>query len=306
MKKGLRRTIIILVVLAAAAALAYLAYMRYLQKPKAQASAQPLDLSIPVVVVKPKAGSISETLPANGSVRALTEVSLFSTVAGKVRKILVAEGDRVEQGQVVAYVGRDEAGLSYADAPLESTIPGIVKQVLTEVGASVSPSMPLFQIVDMDQVEVVIHIPEKDIPRVRVGMRAEVNLISYPGRVFQGAVYKLSPVVDPASRTREALILVPNQAHTLKPGMFGTTEIILRTIGNTILIPSAALITREDKQILFLFRDGKAVELTPQIETVKGEQTAIRVGLGKEDRVIVVGQHNLKDGDPVKIVEERE
>ncbi len=306
MKKGIKRLIIIVLILAVVAILGSIAYIRIGQRQGRNNSAEVLDLSTPVVVTKVKSGDITESLLVNGSVQAVKEVSIFSSVPGKVKNILVSEGMRVKKEQILGYVERDEAGLKFADAGIESTIHGIVKEVQTEVGASISPSMPLFHIVDMDSVEVVVHIPEKDISRIKTGLKAEISVLSYPGKIFLGIIHKLSPVLDPASRTREAKILVPNRDHTLKPGMFGSTEIIIRSLTNALLVPYSAFIDRDEKKVIYIVNNGKAKEVIPEIDIVKGEKAAVTSGVVIGDRVIVVGQHNIKGGDMVTIVEEIE
>ncbi|MBA7673579.1 Multidrug resistance protein MdtA [subsurface metagenome] len=259
-----------------------------------------------MAVTRAGTGNITESLLLHGSVQALKEVSIFSTVPGIVKNIIVSEGDRVRKNQVLAYIERDEAGLKFADAAIESTINGIVKEVHAEQGASITPTLPLFHIVDMNSVEVVAYVPEKDIPRVKTGMTAEVRVISYPDNKFKGRIYRLSPVVDPASRTREARILVPNWDHTLKPGMFGNTEIIIRSLNDAVLIPYSAIIDRQERQVVYKVEEGKAVEITAEIEIVQGERAAIKSGIASGDMVIVIGQHNLRDGDPVTVTEEIE
>ena len=100
--------------------------------------------------------------------------------------------------------------------------------MLAEVGSTVSPAAPLFQVVDVETLEVAVNVPEKRIGRIRVGLPVEISVLSYPGRTFAGAVSRLNPVVDPVSRTMEVRIRVDNSAHALKPGMFASARILLR------------------------------------------------------------------------------
>ena len=306
MKKGLRRIIIILIVIAAAAGLGSLAYTRFGQQSKGKNTEEKMDLAVPVAITRVKAGNITESLRVTGSVQAIKEVSIYSTVPGKAKKILVSEGDRVQKDQVLAYIERDEAGLDFADAAIESTIRGIVKKILTEEGASITPTMPLFLIVDMDSVEVIVNIPEKHIPEVIPGLKVEVSVVAYPDKIFAGTIYKLSPVVDPVSRTREARVLLLNKDHILKPGMFGSAEIIIRRLKQILLIPYSAIIDRNDERIVYIVEEGTAREIMPEIEIVKGEIAAVKSGLKEGDEVIVIGQHNLSGGDKVTIAEEIE
>ncbi len=314
MNKSVKVLLSVFLILVVVAGLGALAYTQFLNKPKGApgaakgaapgTAAQPAAIAAPVAVTKARQGSIRDTIELDGGIQSAREVSIFPAVPGKIKELAVREGARVEPGQVLAYIERDVAGLKYADAPVESTIRGVVKKVLTERGGTVNPAAPLFQIVDMNAVEALVHIPERQIPRVQAGMRAEVRLIAYPDRVFNGAVGSLSPVLDPASRTREARIQVANADSAVKPGMFGAAQIIIRTEPQATLVPYSALLEREDRTVLFLVRDGKAVEVEPKLDIVRDDWASVKSGVQPGDSVVVIGQHNLRAGDAVEVVEE--
>jgi RND family efflux transporter MFP subunit len=156
----------------------------------------------------------------------------------------------------------------------------------------------------MDVVEVVVHIPERDIGRISTGLRAEVQVVSYPDRIFRGRIDELSPVVEPISRTREARIRIDNASHVLKPGMFGTVKIIIRRSNDAILIPIAALVERENSRVVFAVNNEKATLVKPEIDIQEGDMISVLSGIEEGNRVIVIGQQNVNDGDEVRVTEE--
>jgi RND family efflux transporter MFP subunit len=176
--------------------------------------------------------------------------------------------------------------------------------VYVEIGDYISPQMPLLQVIDMDVVEVVVHIPERDIGRISLGLRAEVGVASYPEKIFRGRVDELSPVVEPISRTREARIHIDNPDHVLKPGMFGKVKIIIRRTGNAVLIPVASLVERDGSRVVFIVNDEKASMVEPDIDIKEGDMISVLSGIGEGDRVIVIGQQNVNEGDEVRVTEE--
>ena len=262
--------------------------------------------SVPVAVSRVRTAEMRETLLLYGTIYPEKEVNIFSTVTGKVKQILAREGDRVRKDQVLAEIDRDQAGLKFAVAEVTSTIDGIVKTVMTQEGAMVGPTAPLFQIVDMDAVEVVVNIPEKQIARIWKGMGAELRVVSYPDGIFYGSVYKLSPVVDPVSRTLEARILVQNSHFLLKPGMFAAARITVRRLNEAVVIPLTALVDKEEGQVAFIVRDSKAHKVEPEIIFTEGDLAVIGNGIEVGDLIVVVGQQNLNEGDAVTISEEIE
>jgi RND family efflux transporter MFP subunit len=259
-----------------------------------------------VAVVTASSGPARETLLLYGSVYASREVGIFSSVTGKIKELRVQAGQRVGRDQVLAVIDRDQAGLKFANAEVASTIGGVVKSVLTEVGATVSPAMALFQVVDVDTVEVAVNVPEKRLARVREGLPAELTVLSYPGRVFRGTVARLSPVLDPVSRTLEARVRIDNPSLALKPGMFAEVRLLLRQEQQIVQVPLAALVDRADGQAAFVVREGRARRVAVRTAFVQGDAAAVESGIGAGEMVVVVGQQNLNDGDEVTVAEERQ
>jgi multidrug efflux pump subunit AcrA (membrane-fusion protein) len=305
MKKWLKRLIIIIVILGILGGVGYTGYTRYKDKIEMfiKRGEEELDTSVPVAVHVAGEGEISESLLLYGNIVPIAEVNIFSTVPGKVKDIAVKEGDPVEAGTVLGFIDRSEAGLTFAPTPVESTIKGVVKEVLVEDGAYISPQIPLFQIMNMDFVEAVVNIPEKDIYKVKKGLGAEISVVSYPDRTFSGRIERLSPVVDPLSRTLEARIRINNRKHTLKPGMFGDVKIIIRSESEVVLIPFSAILVRDGREIVFLAEGDNAVQVEPRFDIREGNMISVVSGVKAGDNVIIVGQHNLNDGDIVSVRE---
>jgi len=320
MNKGIRILIIVIIVVAALGVGGYFAAPRI--KALMEAGGPPGRLgmragsgeqdpeqeafSVPVAVIRAKEQPMRETLILYGTVFPQNEVNIFATVTGKVKQVLVGEGDYVVKDQRLAAIDRDQAGLKFAEAEVTATVSGIVKTILTQVGATVGPTAPLFQIVDMDNVEVILNVPEKKIAQVKRGQTAALSFVAYPGRTFRGSIYRLSPVVDPMSRSLEARILVPNPGYLLKPGMFAESRLVLSEVDSALVIPVTALLDREEGRVIYTVRDGTARRIVPRLLFIEGSWAVVSDGLQAGDQVVVVGQQNLNDGDAVTIVEEQE
>lgn len=321
MKKGVRLGIILVVVVAVLAVGGFFGYTRLSGQegegpglsffsfgPRAGGPPENPEekFSVPVAVTAVRRESVREILTLYGSVFAEKEVSILTTVNGKISEIKVEEGDIVRKDQVLAVIDRDQAGLKFAPVEVESTIAGVVKSVLTQEGATANPGVPLFQIVVMDVVEVVVDVPEKRIGQVRMGLPVEISVVSYPDRIFYGTIDGLSPVVDPASRSLETRIRVVNRGYQLKPGMFAEASIILRQLGEAVTVPLAALIDKEGQRVAFVVEQEVVREVTPQISFVQGERAVVESGIVEGDLVVVIGQQSLSGGDAVTVAEVKE
>ncbi|MBN2551707.1 MAG: efflux RND transporter periplasmic adaptor subunit [Spirochaetales bacterium] len=324
MKRGVRTVIILFAVVAVVAVGGYLGYTRFaeqegegpgflafLSRAGGAGRGGPEDdgeqmFAVPVAVTAAVRQSVQESLALYGSVFAEKEVGIPTSVGGKITEIKAEAGDFVEKDQVLAVIDRDQAGLKFAPVEVESTIAGVVKSVLTQEGAAVNPGVPLFQIVDMDVVEVRVDVPEKRIAEVRIGQPVEISVVSYPDRVFHGTINSLSPVLDPASRSRETRIRVVNRGYQLKPGMFAEASIVLRRRDDAVTIPLAALIDKEGSRAAFVIEGEVAREVRPKIAFVQGETAVIEAGIAEGELVAVVGQQSLSDGDAVTVAEVKE
>lgn len=305
MKKWAKAVVVVLILVVVFGALGGVAYYRYGEKLKLLMGKkeEQLDLATPVAVSTAKNDSITESLVLNGEVVSKMEVNIYSTVNGKIQKKMVEEGDKVKEDDVLAYVDRSEAGLTYVPTPVESTIDGIVKEVFIDLGDYITPQVPLFQIVDMEEVEVVVNVPEKYIAKIREGLFSEIALVAYPERQFYGRVKKISPALDPASRTLETRVLVQNKNYLVKPGMYGEVRIVLRKKENAIVIPISAVIERDGRNVVFIEEDGLAKQVEPVFDITEGDRISVSEGIEKEQRVIVTGQHNVSTGDKIIVTE---
>jgi HlyD family secretion protein len=138
---------------------------------------------------------------------------------------------------------------------------GIVSQRLVEVGESVIPGQPVLEVVGLDRLYVSAPLDEIDIGRVREGLPARVTLDPYRGRVWQGLVNRVSPVVNDVKEQNRTLDVEvemrpdPN-APQPKPGTSADVEIILAKRDGVLRVPTNAVI--ESKRVLVI-ENGIAV-----------------------------------------------
>ena len=265
--------------------------------------------AVPVKVDVVKKGNIQEWLSFTGDIKAQDQILVYPKVAGKLIENRVQEGDRVKKGEVIAIVDRDITGLKFEPAEVTSPIGGIVGTVFLDKGSGVnppkpSPSMgtPIALIVSMDKVKVKINIIERDLPRVKVGQKAEIRVDAYPGELFVGRLAKLSPVVDPLSRTAAAEISIRNPDHRLKPGFFARVRLLMAEHKDVLLIPRDCLLGRGEKRYVFVVNGGRAVRKDVKLGASQGDQVEVIAGLDEGETIVTIGQQMLKDGSEVKIV----
>ncbi len=135
------------------------------------------------------------------------------------------------------------------DAPISGTI---LRRDVTP-GMRIGPEAPLLQVADLSSVWVVASVFEYELPYVREGQRAAVALAYVPGRTFEGRVSKVYPTLDPASRTAQVRVELPNRSGELKPDMFG--DVVLEAdLGERVSVPSEAVLDTGVRTVVFVDR----------------------------------------------------
>ncbi len=149
------------------------------------------------------------------------------------------------------------------------------------------PTKDLFTIVDLSRVWVLGELYETDLPLVRTGQAAEIELpYSGGGRRIRGRVDFIYPFLDPKSRTVQVRMEFPNPNLSLKPEMF-TNITMSASIGRQVLIPQDALMDTGAEQYVFIDKGNGYVEPRKvKASTEAGEKVGIQEGLKPGERVV--------------------
>jgi len=239
-----------------------------------------------------------------GNVKAQEEVNVYPKVTGKIIEKVKDEGDAVNKGDVIAYIDRDEVGLKFEKAPVESPINGIVGRVLVDIGSSVTSQTPVALVVDMNKVKISLDIPELYISRVSLGLRAQVKVDSYPQEEFLGQVTKISPVLDLQVRSAPIEIEIENSDHRLKSGMFARVILNLSEHKGVPVVMKEALLGKNHDTFVYIVENRKAVRRPVMLGIRQDSSFEVVEGLKEDDLVVIMGQQRLTDGTLVSIEEE--
>ena len=255
-------------------------------------------------------GPIMDYLALNGDVTASSTVDAYSDAAGKVTKISVAIGTRVNRGDPIAEVDPSRPGMEFVASVVKAPVAGTIVALPAQIGMTISQAVPLARIAGGAGLEIRLFVAERFISRISLRQNCEITLDAWPGEVFRGRVNEISPTVDPTSRTMEARIVVDNAGSRLKAGMFAKVKIITEQKNNVVKIPASALIQRFGEDYVFVAAADPAnaggyiaqkrnVTVGIMIDGVMEIQKGINPG---ED-VIIKGQGLLDNGSKINIVD---
>ncbi len=266
---------------------------------------EPEKTSIPVEASLAKLCLLQEKLFYVGDIKAFDQIMVYPKVTGKLLTNTVKENDRVTKDQTLALIDRDEIGFKYKPSPVLSPIAGVVGRVYPDKGETVSPSVPIAEILNMDTVKVKVNVGERDLPKIKESQICQVKIDAYPDETFEGKVITVSPVVDTSSRTALIELEIPNQDYRLKPGMFARIWIIVKEQPSVLCISRDAVL-REDSSTFAMVADknNKIHKRKITLGIAENNKLEVLEGLTENEVVITLGKERLKTGDVVKIIGE--
>jgi membrane fusion protein, copper/silver efflux system len=138
-------------------------------------------------------------------------------------------------------------------------ISGIIVSKNVVRGQQVNPGDQLLALATLDRVWITADIHEEDMARVKIGQRLEAVTASYPGKVFQGTVERISPALDPNIHTLQLRCQVANPGFLLKPQMLA--QVRLATSPRVALvIPQSALVFDDNAYFVFIPTGADSIE----------------------------------------------
>jgi multidrug efflux pump subunit AcrA (membrane-fusion protein) len=254
---------------------------------------------IPVRIAKIKLEELNVVLEYVGNIKAQEEVMVYPKVSGKIIEKVKADGEEINKGQTLAYIDRDEVGLKFEKAPIESPLSGIVGRVYVDVGQNVNAQIPVALVVNTDKVKIALDIPERYIPQVSLGQEANIMVDAYPGEVFFGQVSKISPVVNLDNRAAPIEITIENPDQRLKSGMFARVSLIIEKHLSVPVLFKEAILGKGADTYVYIIENNKAVMKKVTLGIHSGPYYEVREGLKEGDAVVIVGQQRLYDNAPV-------
>ncbi len=246
----------------------------------------------PVKAFKVKKTEFKDTLPSIGDVKGFKEVELKFQVAGVIESFNFEEGEKIQEGDIIAsLIQRDallklkyaeielgknqklydigaispikleQGKLEYESAKSEldktniyAMATGVLGSKTIDVGSYVTPNDRVGVFVDIDKVYAEFNIIEKDIPKVALGQKVEVFADAYPSKTFSGSVDRISPIIEGRSRTENIKVELDNKEGLLKPGMFIRASIATYDKKDVIVIPSSGLKKKENDYFVYIIQ----------------------------------------------------
>jgi RND family efflux transporter MFP subunit len=193
------------------------------------------------------------------------------------------------------------------DGTLHAPTSGYIANRSIEPGDTAAAGRPVFEIVQIEPVEVNVGVPETDIHLVRIGQTADITVPALPGRSFQGIVRIINVSADPDTRTYMTRIAVENPEHLLRVGMVAEAAIRGDRTISMVTLPGDAVVRDPQgaTQVFVYYPDQKRVYAKRvDIGAVIDKDVEIKSGLEGNEMIVLAGQTKLRNGLAASAIEQ--
>ena len=214
----------------------------------------------------------------------------------------VAQVDLAEAQLAQSEARMQELKINLANTNVVSPVDGFVAKRNVDPGAWVSQNAPLVSVVDISSLRLVANVVEKDLRMVGVGDAGQIDVDAFPGEKFKGRIARVSPIIDPATRTAPMEVEIPNPEFRLKPGMYARVDLEIDGRANVLLVPKIALVDSEGQRGVYQpSEDNKAIFKPVKVGIEDSEHAEIAGGLQEGETVVSVGAGALRRNDQLVV-----
>jgi membrane fusion protein (multidrug efflux system) len=191
------------------------------------------------------------------------------------------------------------ARVRVADTVIRASFSGRTGFRQVSVGSLVSPGTVITTLDDIHVIKLDFTVPETYLFVLRRGLPITAAATGLPDRKFEGEVTTIESRVDPVTRSITVRAELPNPDHVLRQGMFMTVR-LQGDVVPTLLVPEEAIVPERGRTYVFVVANG--VVQRREVHTGKRRPGDVEIvdGLAENERVVVEGTQNVRDGTPVQ------
>ena len=193
---------------------------------------------------------------------------------------------------------------------LYSPVSGYVLQKTAVQGMKIMAGEKLFDVADLSMIWVTADIYEYELPLLKTGDTATIQLSYFPGRQFSSKIDYIYPTMSGETRTAKARFVIPNPGMQLKPQMFTNVELQIN-LGQKLAVPEDAVIDTGLRQVVYVDKGNGYFEPREVRIGVRAEKMVeITAGLKAGDKVaaaanfLIDSEAKLKGVEPLKMKEQ--
>jgi RND family efflux transporter MFP subunit len=243
----------------------------------------------------------------------------FAREQDLLRKNVISQEEfdqsRTTMDAQVAAVNAGEANLQNLQAQegfkkITAPFTGVVTRRNTDVGSLInagssatSPSaQELFHVERTDILRVYVYVPQIYSSMLTLDSPAYLDLQEFPGVKFQGKIAHIAGAIDPATRTLQTEVDVPNADGRLFPGAYANVHLVMHSNNVPVVLPENTVLFRsQGTQVAVVGADGTVHLKDVTIGRDFGTSLEVLDGVASNDRVIVNPSDSLAEGAKVDV-----
>jgi membrane fusion protein, multidrug efflux system len=246
-----------------------------------------------VEVAEAKEGGLTIDRSVYGRTSPNSSSPVMLQMAGEVDSLEVANGDEVEENDIIARISTP-AGKQSVRAPKD----GEIANLNVSEGDMVSNEEPFAIVADLESMKLDFSVTAS----VRSLFSVDDQLpVTINGKKYEATITRISTMPDDTG-LYPVKATVENEDREILPGMVAELSVPEQQIEKGILVPTAAIVEENDETYVYIVEDEKAVKQPVTILATQSAESAIEGGIKKGDQLVVTGQLTLSDGAPVNVV----
>lgn len=210
--------------------------------------------------------------------------------------------DEVQSNMLSSRAGLEIANANVSKSTIVATYGGVVGTRYVERGEYVSPGTPLFHLIDYRTIIVEAQVPETQVAQLKKGANVSVEIGALK-RSFEGTVDAIVPAADNVSKTFRVRVKIDNKDMQILVGMSAKVRIDTQKLENVVVARHSSIIEEKNGRSVFVAEDGKAQKRQVRLGAMEGDRVVIQDGVKFGEKLIVVGQRELSDGQPIQVVQ---
>ena len=260
-------------------------------------------------------GAIKAQTPTTGVVEPRNRLEIKPPVSGRIESVLVAEGQNVKKGKILAIMSSsDRAALLdaarskgaaeykrweqvYNPAPIVAPLDGFIILKNIEPGQTVTAADAV--LVMADKLIVKAQVDETDIGNIQLGQAVSIQLDAYPDQTIRGKVEHIayeSKVIN--NVTIYEVDVIPSEVPSFfRSGMSATVNFIREEKSDVLLLPIKAI--KKIGTISYAFQYDSSTKTGKPIQIKTGLENTSHIevisGLKEKDKVVIPDKKMITD-----------
>ena len=196
-----------------------------------------------------------------------------------------------------------QAQMAMDYATITAPISGTVTMVNASVGSYATASSPMFEIANVDTLEISAGINEQNVSKIKIGQEVLLKINSVSDQWMSGVITEISKVMNTQTKSYPITIAMSNKDDALVAGMYAEVQVVVDRAEDVLVIPVDAIVYKEAKPVAFLAQpDGTVTETALTLGINDGDFYVVTEGLKAGDQIVVKGNSNLVEGEAVTII----